>query len=120
MNIWHLRAATAHDSPELLHLWALLFDAGNAATEEPWTNHARERFTRFVDDGSNARFPVIEVDSEIVATAIGNLELGVPNPQSGCTPRSTGAVHEVVERAAVRCGCGCPRGVVAEGVAQRA
>ena len=80
-DIWHLRAATAHDSPELLHLWALLFDNDNAATEQPWTNHAREWFTRFVDDGSNARFPVIEVDGEIVATAIGTLELGVPNPQ---------------------------------------
>lgn len=28
-----------------------------------------------------ARFPVIDVDDQIVATAIGTLELGVPNPQ---------------------------------------
>lgn len=54
----------------------MLFDEAGSATEEPWWSHAQEWFGRFVDDASCARFPVIEVDGEIVAT----LEVGVPNP----------------------------------------
>ncbi len=33
-----------------------------------------------VDNANGARFPVIEVGGDIVATAIGTLEIGVPNP----------------------------------------
>ncbi len=76
-----LRTARAEDGAELLRLWALLFDEGGAASKEPWKGHAREWFTRYVDDTRNARFPVIEVDGELVATAIGTLEIGVPSPQ---------------------------------------
>jgi GNAT superfamily N-acetyltransferase len=74
-----LRTAKAEDGTQLLRLWAQLFDEG-AASEEPWKGYAREWFTRYVDDARNARFPVIEVDGELVATAIGTLEIGVPNP----------------------------------------
>lgn len=77
----HLRAANTDDSAHLLHLWAQLFDEGDAAAQEQWRSHALEWFARFVDDAANARFPVIEVDGELVSTAIGTLELGVPNPQ---------------------------------------
>jgi predicted GNAT family acetyltransferase len=77
----HLRTATADDGPQLLCLWALLFDEGSATSEEPWKGHARAWFTRYVDDTRNARFPVIEADGELVATAIGTLETGVPSPQ---------------------------------------
>ena len=77
----HPRAATADDGPRLLSLWAILFDEDDSAAHEPWRTHARKWFDRFVDDASGARFPVIEVDGEIVATAIGTLEIGVPNPQ---------------------------------------
>ena len=76
-----LRAAKAGDGAQLLRLWALLFDEGGATPEEPWKGHAREWFTRFVGDTRTARFPAIEVDGELVATAIGTLEIGVPNPQ---------------------------------------
>ena len=76
-----LRAAKAGDGAQLLRLWALLFDEGGTTSEDPWKGHAREWFTRYVDDTRNARFPVIEVDGELVATAIGTLEIGVPNPQ---------------------------------------
>jgi GNAT superfamily N-acetyltransferase len=65
---------------ELLRLWALLFDKGNATPDERWRSHAAEWFTRAVNEPSSARFPVIEVDGAIIATAIGTLELGVPNP----------------------------------------
>jgi GNAT superfamily N-acetyltransferase len=76
-----LRTATAEDGAQLLCLWTLLFDEGSPASEEPWKGHAREWFTRYVDDTRNARFPAIEVDGELVATAIGTLEIGVPSPQ---------------------------------------
>jgi GNAT superfamily N-acetyltransferase len=76
-----LRTASGRDCAELLHLWGLLFEEGTAAPEQPWRSHAAEWFTRFVDDRSNARFPVVEVDGAIVATAIGTLDLGVPNPE---------------------------------------
>lgn len=76
-----LRTATADDSAQLLRLWALLFDQDGTAPEEPWKGHAREWFTRYVDDTRNARFPAIEVDGRLVATAIGTLEIGVPSPQ---------------------------------------
>jgi hypothetical protein len=77
-----LRAAQAEDGAQLLRLWALLFDEDGTTSKEPWKGHAREWFTRYVDDTTgNARFPVIEVDGELVATAIGTLEIGVPSPQ---------------------------------------
>jgi GNAT superfamily N-acetyltransferase len=75
-----LRTAKAEDSAQLLRLWALLFDEGVTTPEQPWKSHAREWFTRYADDTRNAWFPVIEVDSELVATAIGTLEIGVPSP----------------------------------------
>jgi ribosomal protein S18 acetylase RimI-like enzyme len=76
-----IRAATFDDCPQLLLLWALLFDEVDLGQRAPWRSQARRWFARFVSDSGNARFPVIEVDGGIVATAIGTLELGVPNPQ---------------------------------------
>jgi GNAT superfamily N-acetyltransferase len=76
-----LRAATEKDGPQLMRLWALLFDEGDAMPAKPWQGYAREWFTRYVDDARQARFPVIEADGELVATAIGTLEIGVPSPQ---------------------------------------
>jgi GNAT superfamily N-acetyltransferase len=73
--------ATLHDCAELLSLWALLLDRDSSEPEEPWRTCAAEWFARCVDHLGSARFPVIEVDGVIVATAIGILELGVPNPQ---------------------------------------
>lgn len=77
----HLRSAKAEDGAQLLRLWALLFDEGGPTFEEPWKGHAREWFAQYVDDTRNARFPVIDVAGDLVATAIGTLEVGVPNPQ---------------------------------------
>jgi GNAT superfamily N-acetyltransferase len=76
-----LRTARAEDGAQLLRLWALVSDDGGTAPETPWKGHAREWFTRYAGDTRNARFPAIEVDGEIVATAIGTLEIGVPSPQ---------------------------------------
>jgi len=92
----HLRGARAEDGAQLLRLWDLLFDEGGATPKQPWKSHARTWFTRYVDDAGNARFPVIEVDGEVVATAIGTLEIGVPNPQCarGAPCASRGPPHE--------------------------
>jgi GNAT superfamily N-acetyltransferase len=74
-----LRAATIDDCAALLHLWTYLFDAGSPEAQA-WRAPASEWFSRFVDDPLSARFPLIEWSGRIVATAIGTLELGVPNP----------------------------------------
>jgi GNAT superfamily N-acetyltransferase len=76
-----IRVATAADAAQLLLLWALVFDEDDTAPSTTWKKHAQRWFTRFVEDRTTARFPVIEVDGDVVATAIGTLELGVPNPQ---------------------------------------
>lgn len=75
-----LRSATAGDGPKLLGLWDRLFDEDLSASGDPWKIHASAWFARFVDDASTARFPLIEVGADIVATAVGTLEIGVPNP----------------------------------------
>lgn len=62
------------DCGDLVRLWALLFDRVAATTAEPWRHHAADWFARLVDDPRRARFPVIEVDGTIVATAIGALQ----------------------------------------------
>jgi hypothetical protein len=87
-----IRAATAADAAQLLRLWALVFDQDDPAPATTWNKHAQQWFTRLVEDRAAARFPVIEVDGDVVATAIGTLELGVPNPQM--PSRTNGAARE--------------------------
>lgn len=76
-----VRPATAVDAAQLLRLWSLVFDQDDPGLTTTWGEHAQRWLTRFVDDRKVARFPVIEVDGDVVATAIGTLEIGVPNPQ---------------------------------------
>lgn len=64
------------DCGDLIGLWGLLFDRVAATTEEPWRHHAAGWFARLVDEPGRARFPVIEVDGTIVATATGTLQTG--------------------------------------------
>lgn len=73
-----VRVATVDDCSQLLRLWGLLF--GEDVAYEPWRSHAREWFANFVGEPSVAHFPVIDIEGQIVATAVGTLELGVPNP----------------------------------------
>ena len=73
-----LRPARAEDVSDLLRLWGLLFD--DDVSGAPWADHAAGWFAQSVNDGASARLPVIEVGDELVATAVGSLELGVPNP----------------------------------------
>jgi GNAT superfamily N-acetyltransferase len=95
-----LRTATTRDCVPLLDLWTLVFEDGNVAPEQPWKAHAADWFAGVVDDTSNARFPVIEIAGAIVATAIGTLELGVPNPQ--CTKGRTVRLANVITAAGHR------------------
>jgi GNAT superfamily N-acetyltransferase len=90
----YLRCAQADDQVRLLGLWGRLFDESDVVAEVTWRDHAREWFLRYVDDGANARFPVIAIADELVATAIGTLESGVPNPYcpTGRTVRLTNVI----------------------------
>lgn len=76
-----MRAATATDAPQLLALWELVYDDVDTDPLTIWKEHAHRWFTQLVDETTTAHFPVIEVDGDVVATAIGTLEIGVPNPQ---------------------------------------
>ena len=75
-----LRDATTADIGQLLALWARVFDEEVSAPAS-WREHAQEWFSHFAEDRAAARFPLIEIGGDVVATAIGTLELGVPNPQ---------------------------------------
>jgi GNAT superfamily N-acetyltransferase len=79
MSPARLRAATIDDLAQLLPLWGLLFDE-DTDSGQPWRDHARSWFREVVSTPEAACFPVIVVDDVVVATAIGTLELGVPNP----------------------------------------
>jgi ribosomal protein S18 acetylase RimI-like enzyme len=76
-----IRAATATDAPQLLALWELVYDDVDTDPLTTWKEHAHRWFTGLVDERTTARFPVIEFGGDVVATAIGTLEIGVPNPQ---------------------------------------
>jgi GNAT superfamily N-acetyltransferase len=76
-----LRYATQADIDALLYLWGLVFDEDLDSVVQPWRRYARTWFEGVVNDPESACFPVIEVEGTIVATAIGTLELGAPNPQ---------------------------------------
>ena len=77
-----IRVATPADGEQLLRLWALVFEDAGPDPRADWRSHAREWFVRCVGDTTTTRFPVIEAGGDVVATAVGTLELGVPNPHS--------------------------------------
>lgn len=76
----HLRRARPDDADQLLSLWDLLFADTDPTTAPAWKEHAHDWFAHHVDDSTSTRLPVIDVQGSIVATAIGTVELGVPNP----------------------------------------
>ena len=77
-----LRPADAGDAAQLLALWQRLFDDMMSPASEVWQEHALTWFARHVDDRARARIAVIEVAGELVASAVGTRETGVPNPMS--------------------------------------
>ncbi|WP_457207027.1 GNAT family N-acetyltransferase [Nocardioides sp. P5_C9_2] len=79
-----MRQAGAEDAPALLSLWEGMveemgFDGDEAVA---WRGHALAFVTRSAADPDGVRLPVVEVDGELVASAVGTLETGVPNPHS--------------------------------------
>lgn len=64
----------------MLGLWDLLFEGDDADADQPWRSYAQAWFERVIGDACAAHFPVVEIGGAVVATAIGTLELGVPNP----------------------------------------
>jgi GNAT superfamily N-acetyltransferase len=77
-----LRSAQAADAAGLLSIWQSLFDELFAAGPADWQRPAMDWFASAVGDPGTARIPVVEVAGELVATAVGVLELHVPNPMS--------------------------------------
>ena len=78
--VGQLRAACADDIATLLSLWGFLYNDVDPGSTTLWKRHAREWFARAVGDTMTTRLPVIAVGEELVATAIGTIEIGVPNP----------------------------------------
>jgi GNAT superfamily N-acetyltransferase len=77
-----LRQAGPGDAAQLLTLWQQLFDEMFAEAPTSWRQPALNWFTGAVDAPGSARIPVIEVGGELVASAVGAVELHVPNPMS--------------------------------------
>jgi GNAT superfamily N-acetyltransferase len=77
-----LRQAAADDRSEVLALWTALFEEDGAPTTDSWSENAGTWFTESVPRADVTTLPVIEVAGRIVATAVGSLAVGVPNPWS--------------------------------------
>jgi GNAT superfamily N-acetyltransferase len=84
-----VRAARPEDRASLLRLWQSLYDEVDPAAAPEWTANAGRWFATVVGDDAQARVVVGEAAGEVVATAIGTLEPGVPNPfcPTGLTAR---------------------------------
>lgn len=76
-----VRMAATSDAVQLLRLWSLLFEEDACASGTTWKRHAHEWFMAVVKASDTARVAVVELDGEVIATALGTLEVSVPNPQ---------------------------------------
>ena len=79
-NVGQLRAARPDDISGLTSLWRILYNEAEVTSTTPWEANAEEWFARSVEDGRHARTPVIDISGQLVATAIGTILIGVPNP----------------------------------------
>jgi len=75
-----VRSARSEDVDDLLGLWKLLYSDVDQVSTAPWPGNARAWFTESIKDITSTRIPVIEIGGAVVATAIGTVEIGVPNP----------------------------------------
>ena len=95
-----MRVAVTEDAPQLLELWSLVYDDVDPSAHETWRHNALDWFADAVLDAGTAYFPVVASGGAIVATAIGTLELGVPNPH--CPAGRTVRLANVITRPAHR------------------
>lgn len=109
-----VRPARRSDTEHVLRLWELLFDELDSSATAVWKEHAREWLAKHLDDGATARISVVDVEGEVVATAVGTVELGVPNPQ--CPRGRTVRLANVITLPAHR-GCGYATELVHEVIA---
>ena len=77
-----LRQAEPGDAAQLLALWQQLFDEMFAEIPRTWQQPALDWFIGAVGKPRSVRIPVIEVGGQLVASAVGAVELHVPNPMS--------------------------------------
>jgi GNAT superfamily N-acetyltransferase len=77
-----LRRAHVEDAAALLSLWDFMFEEMDSPASSAWREHALAWFAKYVDDAGAARIPVIDVSGQVVASAVGTVETGVPNPLS--------------------------------------
>jgi GNAT superfamily N-acetyltransferase len=76
-----LRTAGPADAARLVALWGQLYDEMGAGSDT-WRDAARDWVVRCAGDDALLRIPVIEDAGELVASAVGTVEVGVPNPHS--------------------------------------
>lgn len=79
MPTHQVRSATPADVEQMVVLWASLFDE-EADRAGGWRTNASAWCAGALEDRTTAHLPLVEADGAVVATAIGTLELGVPNP----------------------------------------
>lgn len=77
-----LRPASPEDAARLVALWDVMFVEMASPRSTAWHDHALEWVAMSVADGARARISVIDVAGDLVATAVGTVETGVPNPHS--------------------------------------
>jgi GNAT superfamily N-acetyltransferase len=73
---------TVGDADAILELWELLYNEIGSPSSNNWADHARDWLINHVDDYNGTRISVIEIAGQLVASAIGTVEFGVPNPHS--------------------------------------
>jgi GNAT superfamily N-acetyltransferase len=59
-----------------------MYEEIDSSNSTPWQKAAGEWLTQVIEDHGKTHLPVIEVSGDIVASAVGLLEIGVPNPHS--------------------------------------
>jgi GNAT superfamily N-acetyltransferase len=75
------RTATLDDVDAIQALWKLLYDEMDAPASD-WAENSKDWLAAQLGEADGSRIAVIEIDGKIVATAVGTVELGVPNPHS--------------------------------------
>lgn len=74
------RSATADDVSALVDLWGLLFPEDQHSAV--WREEAVSWLVRSVEEREVIHLPVIESDGRVIASVVGTVEQGVPNPFS--------------------------------------